>query len=108
MKKLPKISHLQFLVLRIIGTKQKFGWDVRHELAAQGVRRSGPGFYQLMSRLEASGFVVGEYDAVIVDRQLIRQRRYKLTGTGITEWQNTRDFYFSNCTGVDIQPGILV
>ena len=56
---LPRITHLQFLVLDILTTGQEFGRQLRKQLAANGVRKSGPGFYQLMARMEDGWRVMG-------------------------------------------------
>ena len=55
--KLPQITHLQFSVLAFLQGGERPGKSVRQQLAERGMRRSGPAFYQLMSRLEDAGLV---------------------------------------------------
>ena len=90
---LPEVTHLQFLVLGILRSGSRTGHVVRKTLARHGIRRSGPAFYQMMSRLEDAGLVAGEYDQKIVDAQIIKERRYTLTAIGESAWSATRAFY---------------
>lgn len=89
---LPRLSHLQFLVLGTLIGGERVGREVRQRLEQFGVRRSGPSFYQLMARLEDAGFVQGRYEQEIVDGQIIRERSYKIRASGITAWKQCRDF----------------
>ena len=57
----PKLSNLQFLVLGALRSGPRTGREIRTELERFDVNKSGPAFYQLMSRLEASGLVSGDY-----------------------------------------------
>ncbi len=98
---LPKITHLQFLVLGILFGRPAFGCDVRDRLAEFGVKKSGPGFYQMMSRLEDSGFVTGSYEQQIIDGQRINQRRYEITTTGQSAWRASREFYEESIRQLD-------
>ena len=91
--KVPEITHLQFFVIGTLMNGEVSGKHVRAELRQQGVRKSGPAFYQLMARLEDSGFVSGRYDQKVIDGQIIKERRYKLCGKGVQAWERTRDFY---------------
>jgi len=91
--KVPEITHLQFRVMGTLMNGEASGKHVRNELKRQGVPKSGPSFYQLMARLEDSGFVSGRYDQKVIDGQIIKERRYKLCGKGVREWERTRNFY---------------
>ncbi len=93
MKSLPELSHLQVLVLESLGTAKMRGRDLRAELLSRGEKKSGPAFYQLMARLEDSGFVKGEYSQKVVDGQIIKERSYRLTALGERALQSTYDFY---------------
>lgn len=95
-RRLPAITHLQFLVLGLLRGAPQFGRHVRRELARHGVRRSGPAFYQMMARLEDAGLVAGEYDQRVVAGQIIKERRYTLTPGGAAAWNVTRDFYLGS------------
>jgi DNA-binding PadR family transcriptional regulator len=98
---IPEITHLQFLVLGLLRQSGRLGRDVRRELAQQGVRRTGPAFYQMMARLEESGLVSGEYDQKIVEGQIIKERRYAVTPAGNAAWRATRDFYAKQIAALD-------
>jgi len=91
--KLPTLTHLQFLILDIVGGAEMSGRDLREKLRARGVRKTGPAFYQLMARLEDAGFVKGWYDQKIIDGQIIKERRYRILGAGAKARENTLDFY---------------
>src|SRR5262245_34988060 len=91
--RLPPITHLQFLVLEALGADDQAGRDLRSLLASYGVRSSGPAFYQMMARLEESKLVEGEYTQKIVDSQILKERRYRLTRAGKRALDETRAFY---------------
>lgn len=88
----PKLSNLQFLVLGVLRAGPQTGRSVRSELEQFDVRKSGPAFYQMMSRLEAAGFVRGWYTQAIVKGQIIRERHYELETAGSGAWERNRDF----------------
>lgn len=92
---LPPLTHLQFIVIAALLAGERAGKDVRRELAAHGVRRSGPAFYQMMARLEDAHWITGSYTQDIVDGQIIKERRYRVTPSGQRAWNRTRDFYAS-------------
>ena len=92
-RRIPDITHLQFLVLGMLREGERAGRHVRRSLARHGVARTGPAFYQMMARLEDAGLVAGEYDQKIVDGQIIKERRYALTTRGDAAWTATRAFY---------------
>lgn len=89
----PKLSNLQFLVLGTLRAGALTGRKIRDRLADFGFRKSGPAFYQLMSRLEESGFVEGWYTKEIVRGQIIRERNYRIQGAGAAAWEANRDFH---------------
>ena len=88
----PRLSHLQFLVLGTLLQGRRPGREIREELRRFGVKRSGPGFYQLMSRLEESELIEGSYNQKVVEGQIIRERTYRLRGAGRTAWNQCRKF----------------
>ena len=92
-RRIPEITHLQFLVLGMLREAGRPGRFIRRALARHGVRRTGPAFYQMMARLEDAGLVEGEYDQKIVEGQIIKERRYTLTPAGDAAWSATRAFY---------------
>jgi DNA-binding PadR family transcriptional regulator len=92
-RRIPDITHLQFLVLGMLRDGERAGRVLRRALARHGARRSGPAFYQMMARLEDAALVEGAYDQKIVDAQIIKERRYVLTPRGAAAWAATRAFY---------------
>ena len=91
--KIPDLSHLQMLVLECLGTQKRSGRELRHRLAQSGSNKSGPAFYQLMARLEEAGLVEGEYSQKIVEKQIIKERWYRVTGEGARAARRTLNFY---------------
>jgi DNA-binding PadR family transcriptional regulator len=92
-KRLPKITHMQFLVLGLLREREQPGRAIREALAAHGVKRSAPAFYQLMSRLERDRLVDGWYEQVTAGDQAVTERRYRLRPAGAKLWTEARDFY---------------
>jgi DNA-binding PadR family transcriptional regulator len=92
-RRIPDVTHLQFLVLGALRGGSRPGRYVRRALETRGIRRTAPAFYQMMARLEDGGLVDGEYDQKVVDGQIIKERRYTLTAAGEQAWSATRAFY---------------
>ncbi len=92
---LPRVTHLQYLVLEALAEDERAGRDLRTLLTDHGVKSSGPAFYQMMSRLEEAGLVEGRYDSKVVDGQHLKERRYRLTRSGARAVADTRNFYLS-------------
>ena len=90
---LPRLTHLQFLVLTELSHGTGRGRDLRQRLRDAGVRQSGPAFYQMMSLLEDSGFVSGWYEQRVVAGQIIRERHYKVETVGKKALQESKMFY---------------
>lgn len=103
-RRLPSITHLQFLVLGLLLRDPQPGRRLRRDLAARGIRRTAPAFYQMMSRLEEAGLVRGWYHQKIVDGQIIKERHYKLTASGAAAWTDTRDFYVAAVKDLGLGP----
>ncbi len=91
--RIPRLTHLQFLVLDQLRGGERPGRVIRDVLAARGVRRSGPAFYQMMARLERDRLVDGWYEQVAAGDQAVTERRYRATPTGARRWAEARDFY---------------
>jgi DNA-binding PadR family transcriptional regulator len=92
-KRLPRLTHLQFLVLGLLQRGEQPGRTVRETLAAHGVNRTAPAFYQLMARLERDGLVEGWYQQITVRDQAVTERRYRARPQGVKLWTEARDFY---------------
>src|SRR6266480_7286787 len=92
---IPRLSHLQFAVLEVLGPAKKRGKDLRTSLSELGIRKSGPAFYQMMARLEEAKFVEGWYEQKIIEGQIIKERHYRITGNGIKAFNETQKFYQS-------------
>ena len=92
-KRLPAITPMQFLVLGLLKAQEQPGRVIREALAAYGVKRSAPAFYQLMARLERDRLVDGWYEQVRVGDQAVTERRYRLRPAGAKVWTQARDFY---------------
>ena len=91
--RLPRLTHLQFLVLGLLRGGERPGRDLRAGIAAHGVRRSAPAFYQLMARLERDRLVDGWYQQVSAGDQVVTERRYRIRPAGAKSWSEARDFY---------------
>jgi DNA-binding PadR family transcriptional regulator len=90
---IPRLTHLQFLVLAVLLRGDVRGRDLRASLRDAGVRQSGPAFYQMMALLEDGGYVSGWYDQRVVDGQILRERHYKVLAKGAKACQESRAFY---------------
>lgn len=93
MPRIPRLSHLQFLVLGALRGRELAGRELREHLAGFGVRKSGPAFYQLMARLEDGGLITGRYRQEVIEGQIIRERLYRAAAEGLRAWEGSRDFY---------------
>ena len=94
-QRLPRLTHMQFLVLGLLREGDLPGRLIRDALAAHGVKRTAPAFYQLMARLERDGLVHGWYEQIVVGGQAVTERRYRLRQPGDRLWLEARDFYVS-------------
>jgi DNA-binding PadR family transcriptional regulator len=92
-KSLPRLTHLQYLVLGVLRGGEAPGRLVRQALAQRGVSRTAPAFYQLMARLERDGLIEGWYEQITVRDQAVTERRYRLRPLGAKLWVDARDFY---------------
>jgi len=92
-KSLPAITHLQFLVIGSLLSSERPGREIRKLIAAYGIKRSGPAFYQMMARLERDGLVEGWYEPLVVREQTVKERRYRIRPAGSKAWAAARAFY---------------
>lgn len=91
--KIPELSHLQFVVLGQLISGEASGRSIRDTLRRFRVRQSGPAFYQMMARLERAGLAEGWYTRDVVEGQVIKERRYRITDSGTAAWRECRRFY---------------
>jgi DNA-binding PadR family transcriptional regulator len=98
-RRLPRLTHLQFLVLGLLRRGELPGRAIRDAIAAHGVKRSAPAFYQLMARLERDRLVDGWYEQVTAGDQAVTERRYRLRPQGAKLWAEARDFYTTLIAG---------
>ena len=101
---LPELSHLQFAVLEVLGAAQISGKDLRTGLSELGIKKSGPAFYQMMARLENAKFVEGWYIQEVIDGQIIKERQYKITASGIRALNRTKQFYEGRTREMALRP----
>ena len=92
-QRIPKLTHLQFLVLGLLRDGEQPGHVIRDAIAAHGVKRSAPAFYQLMARLERDRLVDGWYEQITVGDQAVTERRYRISAEGKRRWNEARAFY---------------
>jgi DNA-binding PadR family transcriptional regulator len=90
--KLPEITSLQFLALSILMEGECSGRKLRERLTAFGHRTSTPAFYQFMHRAEEAGFAEGRYEQKVVGGQIIKERLYTATSSGIRVCEDFRTF----------------
>ena len=93
MKDPTPLPHLQFAVLGVLASKPRPGREIRAELEQLGVKKAGPTFYRLMSRMEEARLVEGWYEQDVVDGQIFRERFYRALPEGATGWERTRAFH---------------
>src|SRR5580692_7646976 len=89
----PAITHLQFLVIGSLLSSERPGREIRTLIAAYGIQRSGPAFYQMMARLERDGLVEGWYEPLVVRELTVKERRYRIRPAGAKAWAAARAFY---------------
>ena len=80
---LPKLSHLQFLVIKMLLKSRLTRDELRMRLASEGIVQTNSAFSQLMSRM--TGFV----DQSCINGNIT----YETTLHGCKEWANTMGFY---------------
>jgi DNA-binding PadR family transcriptional regulator len=90
---LPDITHLQFLLLTALLDGERSGRELRGLLEQERHRKSAPAFYQLMARMEDAKLVKGRYDQKVVEGQIIKERVYEITASGVAAAEAVREFY---------------
>lgn len=92
---LPKVTHLQFLVLDIVARRSEGlpAPELRAGLCVAGEDQQGPKFYQLMRRLEADGLLTSWNQPYIVAGGRISRTCYRVTEKGAAAHRVTLQFY---------------
>lgn len=92
--RVPKITHLQWIILYYLPDLWKSGRALREELKLHGVRQSLPAFYQTMARLEKMRLCRSRKEqSMRGGKQRIVETSYKITNKGIKEHRDTLYFY---------------
>lgn len=100
----PLLTSLQFVVIRHLRDGELSGRELRAALASSGMRKSGPVFYMMMSRLEKAGLVEGWYGPHQIGNQDVVERRYRATTEGREAWDATVDFFLAHSGRKDLVP----
>lgn len=82
------ITMMQLAVLSCLLDGELPGRDLRAELSRRSVATGRPAFYRLLSRMEETGLVMGNYRIRNVGSQTIKERLYRLTGEGQQAWND--------------------
>jgi hypothetical protein len=92
---LPTLTHLQFLVLDLMGSQGDgtSAQQLQANLLALNVDQTGPKFYQLMKRLEEGGYVESSQTRIEVAGGEVQRTFYKITNAGTVAWRLTGEFY---------------
>jgi DNA-binding PadR family transcriptional regulator len=102
----PSISVVQAVILQLLAeaaewTDQKTGTAPGHELrkrmALEGIKKNGPGFYQIMGRLEDNGYVKTSDSTIIIDKKVYKQKLYQITRSGQRVLDQYRHFAKKLC-----------
>ena len=95
--RLPLITHLHALVLRLIRGGARNSVEIREGLAAHGVDTGDPAFYMLLQRMQTQGWVREENVKRPGGRDKPR-RRYDITPDGRAALKEAQEFYENeNC-----------
>lgn len=100
------LTHLQFAVLSHLRDGEQSGRSLRDALDEQGISKSGPAFYQMMARLEDSGFVVGRYADRAIGDTVVKERLYRLDKAGRDAWKATLGFYLRHAGLGEVSPSV--
>jgi len=92
---LPKITHQQFIVLRLLYRGGEFSSiAIKSLLEHYGITQSMPSFYQFMARMIKSKFVHERKETIIEDgKHTGRKNMYCISAIGRTQLDFARYFY---------------
>jgi DNA-binding PadR family transcriptional regulator len=92
-QRVPEVTHLQFLVMRLILDGVVSGRSLHKELEARGARMSRPAFYQLMMRLEDGKLLESWFERRESGGYVVRETHYRVTAPGKRAMQTVQTFY---------------
>ena len=91
---LPRMTPLQALTVNILFDRELPSRQIQDELDFRGVKMQMPQVYRMLGRLELAEYVRGRYRQYQTpDGRTIRERWYRVTETGLRQWQQTVEFY---------------
>ncbi len=92
---IPELTHLQYAILLTLADgKTLSGEEIRLRIRQFGANfNAEPKFYQLMSRMEKSDLLVGEYTDRKTNPRQVRERKYKQTDKGTKAVNISFEFY---------------
>ena len=91
---LPGMTPLQALTVNILFDGERSSRQIQDELDFRGVEMQMPLVYRMLGRLELAEYVWGRYRQYqMVDGRTIRERHYRVSETGLREWEKTVAFY---------------
>lgn len=98
------LTAAQFMVLCVVGPAPVPGRIVRKQLAV-GLQKAMalPTFYELMTRMEAAGYIDGRYEPR-PEGQGGQERHYWITDSGMAAWKATSEFYRTASAGAAARP----
>lgn len=91
---LPKLTALQFAVIDCLQGRKLKGRELRDKLISdKGIKREGPAFYMVMSRMEAADLISSETTGVIIEGKTYHEKTYWVSGHGRKAYDEARCFF---------------
>lgn len=91
---LPKLTALQFAVIDCLQGRTLKGRELRDMLLSEkGIKREGPAFYMVMSRMEEAGLICSETTGVVITGKTYHEKSYWVSGDGRSAYDETRSFF---------------
>ncbi len=91
---LPEMTPLQALVVNILFQGERSSRQIQDELDFRGAPMKMPLVYRMLGRLELAEYVWARYRQYQTpDGRTIRERHYRVSEAGLTEWRATVGFY---------------
>jgi hypothetical protein len=93
---LPELSHLQFLMIRLLFAEPRTGKELRRLSKAESAKLSPPSFSRLTQRMERLNYLHSQDELTASGRRYVRPRRFQVTDLGIVVWSRAREFYVTS------------